>query len=449
EVSARCRRCNVFSKRIAALEEERKKKTAERDGAITTRARMIKTVREAVSQSRDTTRLIREQRKLTRIIEVRTAAVDRLTARLARLRSSLKRCAQVCEAPGGEGEGSPEIADAGGIPQTNTDPDTQDATRDLASNPPADLDKPTGHASQNRTRTAPRRRDAIDPPVRKAEVVTEEENIVQSGVPRVFGALSNLLSGGWETTVEIQAGTGNVWAPETASVTVTDARDRKLNSTTFAATLHARQFTDGGADVAWGTLQVTRADDNPATGATDYSRIAGVVGVGHETYGCLDGTARCALGLKTGVEHMSLDADAANLLTTQDTSIDSTAALLGLWSEIALPLTALEGDHGRMGGLALVLKGDAHVKAGRASADVATTTMGATTTASFAESFIGYGASAAAELEWSFGQGAIAFGGQAAIDSMPTLDLSLPADPKFKNDSITSTTIYLRGSLRF
>ncbi|MEL7542415.1 MAG: hypothetical protein AAGJ70_01440 [Pseudomonadota bacterium] len=453
EVSTRCRRCNVFSKRITALEAERKSKAAERDGAIATRARLIKTVREAVSQSRDTTRLIREQRKLTRIIEVRTAAVDRLTARLTRLRASLKRCAQVCEAPGGEGEGSPEIADAGGIPDAA--PDTQAPARDTASAPPADLDNIEPHtprAAKQPRRTAPRRRAAIDPPVRKTETVEVDDSTMLPDMPRVFGALSNLMTGGWETSVEVEAGGGNVWAPETARLTVTDARDRKLTSTTFAATLHARQFTNGGADVAWGTIEVTRADDNRATGDTDYSRIAGVVGVGHEMYGCLDGAARCAIGLKAGIEHMSLDADARNLLTTQDTSIDSTAALLGLWSEIAVPLTTLGSNDeigAEMGGLALVLKADAHAKAGRASADVNTTTMGATRNAAISETFIGFGASAAAELEWSFGQGAIAFGGKAAIDSMPALDLSIAADPKLQNDSVTSTTIYVRGSLKF
>jgi len=428
-VSTACARCAVFSKRINTLADERKTRRAERDGAVKDRQRLIQTIRVHSGSARARTVLIKERRTLTRLIEARNTTIDRIESRLRRLRVSLARCEEVCNAP-------QEVA---ANDNDANDSDANDSDADPATKP--------RRRSADRIVVAgpslPRRKSEPDAP---------------AATPRIFGSLITLLtrdaatSGEWETSVDVAIGGGNVWAPESATLSVLPATsgngDVKLDARTFAVTVTARDFgINGRGAVAWGSLEVTRADARTAlTGATrdtDYTMIRGTVGLGRDIFDCLENGGYCTVGLMAGIEHTSFDDRLAAATASRTTSLDNTALLAGVWGEMRIPLGGFDST-----GVALILKGDAYVKGGYASGTIATAAIAGNTTARASSGFAGAGADLSAELEFAFDQGAIAIGGRVGVDTLPTISQS-GASASIDNDTSTSATVYIRGTLKF
>ncbi|MGI9407647.1 MAG: hypothetical protein ACR2O4_14840, partial [Hyphomicrobiaceae bacterium] len=455
EIKAKCARCAVFARRINVLARERAARRTERDAAVRERQKVIQSIRANSAASPTKTKLVARQRELTQLIEKRNAAIDKLEGRLRRLRVSLERCEASCKAE----------ADIASNDDDKLDPDTADAP-DTGETAVQDDDVADAPSTQpKRTAQAPRTRKKIiiaEPalPRRKGQ----PEDIVAR--PRVFGWLIALLARddtpdeAWETTVEATAGAGNVWVPETATINVQPAApgtdDLKLDATTFSVTATTRNLDiDGPGTVAWGTLQVTRADGSeniavPAGGGTataarnvDYSKVRVLAGLGRETFDCMNNGGRCAAGLMAGIEHTSLDERIAGGVPSQGSNVDNTAAVFGVWGDLRLPLGNIEST-----GVALVLRGDAYVKGGHASGNITAATLGGTQRASASGGYVGLGANAAAELEFNFDRAAIAIGGQIGVDTLPTIDFNGGA-ADIENDTSTSSTLYIRGTLRF
>ncbi|MEL6289185.1 MAG: hypothetical protein AAFQ42_00800 [Pseudomonadota bacterium] len=438
-----CDRCAVFSQRIAVLEGNAEKTRGERDAAIATRRTIIAQVRAALAASKDATALVREQRRLTRRIEARAATLERIEARIARVRTSLERCERVCRDPNATDTPAVATTTPGATPSTR--PDAADGDIDVADADADDASRPTRRGTSRKRRGAPRvasRRGkrTITAPTRKRSA--------DSGDPQVLGTVDRPLVGAWQTEVDVEVGRGRIWLPETASITVDRAtRARSLPTATFAATLHARRDAgDGSADVAWGSLEITRTDDRTPEDGTGYERVAGSIGFGREVAGCVVGAARCAGGVKAGVEHVSLEGAASFGGARETVALDNTSVLLGLWGELAFPLIASPSGPGR--GLSLIMKGDVHAKLGTAKADTSAISGAGTRSVVIDETVAGFGASGAAELAWDLGTTTIALGASGALDTVPTFErdgTSFDLD----TDVAPSATIYLRGRIRF